>query len=301
MNGMAAPPLTDATLWISLGFAASLFNTAMPLIQEKIKGDGFAVAVWVKLAVVALSLPMVLFFGFPDDPKFYLLTALSAGIWCINDVIYFRTVPVVGAGVVSRILPASVILSFLLWFMFDPALLRTYSDAPVQGMALAMIVALSAFFAMSLKSCPLTWQGVKMLWFVVLAAAIGPLIDKLGLGTSPSAQAPFAFLFCQAAMMLVFWAIFVVIKKPVSRAVFFTRSSWQAGGLIGCVATIKLALKFTALQYCEHPAFLSVILFTDALWIILYYRITGRKDDSKIWAGLGIVACAAALVAVKSF
>ena len=134
-----------------------------------------------------------------------------------------------------------------------------------------------------------------------VAAAIGPVIDKLSLGTSPSAQAPFAFLFCQAAMMLGFWAVFGIIKQPISRAVFLTRSSWHAGGLIGCFATMKLGLKFIALQYCEHPAFLSVILFTDALWIILYYRITGRKDDSKIWAGLGIVACAAALMVVKSF
>jgi hypothetical protein len=39
---------------------------------------------------------------------------------------------------------------------------------------------------------------------------------------------------------------------------------------------------------------------TDALWILLFYRAIGKKDDSKIWAGLGIVGCAAALALVKS-
>ena len=100
--------------------------------------------------------------------------------------------------------------------------------------------------------------------------------------------------------MLVFWATFSLIKKPVSRAVFFSPASLKAGLSIGAVATVKMALKFQALIYSDHPALLSVILFTDALWIIFYYRLTGREDHSKIWAGIGLVACAAALVLVKS-
>ncbi|HPQ50713.1 MAG: hypothetical protein KDJ26_00420 [Alphaproteobacteria bacterium] len=290
----------ETPLWILLGFAASLFNTAIPLIQEKIKADGFALAVWVKIAVVIFSFPVVLYMGFPTDIGFYLMTAISAAIWCINDIIYFRTIPVVGAGVVSRILPASVILSFVVWFGFDPQLLNDYLERPWQATALCLIVLLSVTFSIMMKSCPITWKGIRMIWLVVIAAAIGPLIDKLSLGYAPAANAPFAFMFSQGLIMLVFWATFSLIKKPVSRAVFFSPASLKAGLSIGAVATVKMALKFQALIYCDHPALLSVILFTDALWIIFYYRLTGREDHSKIWAGIGLVACAAALVLVKS-
>lgn len=290
----------DLPLWIILGFAASLLNTAIPLIQEKIKADGFAVAYWVKISVVTISLPIVLYTGWPTDPGFYLITVLSAVIWCINDIIYFRTIPIVGAGVVSRILPASVVISFLVWFLFDPALLIDYLERPWQAAALASIVLLSAFFSVMMKSCPVTWQGIRMIWFVVLAAAIGPLIDKLSLGYAPAAEAPFAFMFAQGAIMLIFWSIYGFIRKPLRRDIFFSRASLTCGLSIGVVASVKLMLKFVALIHCEHPALLSVILFTDALWIIFYYRLTGRQDHSKIWAGLGLVGCAAALVLVKS-
>ncbi|OIN87822.1 MAG: hypothetical protein AUJ12_00525 [Alphaproteobacteria bacterium CG1_02_46_17] len=290
----------ETPLWILLGFAASFLNTAIPLIQEKVKADGFAVAVWVKITVVVTSLPVVLYMGFPTDIGFYVMTAISGAIWCINDIIYFRTIPVVGAGVVSRILPASVILSFVVWFAFDPALLVTYLERPWQAGALFAIVLLSVSFSMMMKSCPITWKGVRMIWFVVLAAAIGPLIDKLSLGYAPAAKAPSAFMFSQGLIMLVFWASYSLIKRPVSRAVFLSKDSLKAGLSIGVVASAKLALKFQALIYCDHPALLSVILFTDALWIIFYYRLTGREDHSKIWAGLGLVGCAAALVLVKS-
>lgn len=100
--------------------------------------------------------------------------------------------------------------------------------------------------------------------------------------------------------MLMMWSVFALIKKPVTRQIFFAKESVKGGIAIGIVATIKLGLKFQALIYCDHPALLSVILFTDALWIILYYKLTGREDHSKIWAGLGLVGCAAALVLVKS-
>ncbi|MDY0029571.1 MAG: hypothetical protein RBR86_06480 [Pseudobdellovibrionaceae bacterium] len=302
--------LLETPLWILLGFAASLFNTAIPLIQEKFKGNGFAVAVWVKIAVVVISLPIVLYMGMPTDKGFYILTATSAIIWCINDIIYFRTIPIVGAGVVSRILPASVILAFVVWFFFDPALLEKYMDNPKQGIMISGIVLLSVVFAIMMKSCPITLKGIKLIWFVVLAAAIGPLIDKLALNIAVSGsagenatnanQAPFAFMFAQGLIMLILWTSFSLIRKPITKQIFLAKESVKAGLSIGVVATIKLALKFQALVYCEHPALLSVILFTDALWIILYYRLTGREDHSKIWAGLGLVGCAAALILVKS-
>ena len=290
----------DTPLWILLGFAASLFNTAIPLIQEKFKADAFAVAYWIKIAVVVLTFPFVIYYGFPTDPGFYLMVALGSLIWCVNDVIYFKAVATVGAGVVSRILPASVIISFLAWFAFEPALIDKYIAEPVQSAAIIAIVLTSVFFAFQLKRCPITWQGIQMVWFVVLAAAIGPLVDKTALGYAPAAQAPFAYAFMQGLCMLIVWSVFAAIRKPVSRAVFLSTPSVKGGLAIGVVATIKLCLKFAALQYCEHPALLSVILFTDALWIIFYYRLTGREDKSNIWAGLGLVGCAAALVLVKS-
>lgn len=293
--------MIDAYLWIILGLLAALANTGSPLVQEKFKGNAFSVAIWVKIGAVLLTLPFVIYFGLPKNPNFYIFAAISGLIWSISDVIYFRTVSEVGAGVVSRLLPSAVLLSFLGWFAFDPSLLSKYIDNPIQGAAVLAIICAASFFAMNMKSCPITMQGFKLIWFVILAAAIGPLVEKVSMGDTPKAQTPFAFVFVQALMMLGFWGLFAIIKRPVTRATFILKSSWKTGLLISIFTTTALCLRFTALQYVEHPALLSVLLFTDALWIVLYYRLTGRKDDSKIWAGLGIVGCAAALVLLKSF
>lgn len=292
--------MTDDLLWISLGLLAALASTGIPLVQEKHKGHPFSVAVWIKIGVVCLTLPFVVYFGLPDNPNFYIFAAISGLIWSISDVIYFRTVSEVGAGVVSRLLPSAILLSFLGWFLFDPALLTKYITNPLQGFGALAVICAASFFAMNLKSCPVSAKGFKRIWFVILAAAIGPLVEKVSMGNTPKAQTPFAFVLIQALMMLGFWGLFALIKRPCSMAVFRDVTSWKTGLLISIFVTFALCLRFTALQYVEHPAFLSVLLFTDALWIIAYYRLTGRRDDSKVWAGLGIVGCAAALVLVKS-
>lgn len=293
--------MTDHFIWISLGVLAAIVSSGIPLVQEKHKGNPFAVAIWVKIGVALLTFPFVLCFGLPDNPRFYIFAGLSAAIWSISDVIYYRSVSEVGAGVVSRVLPSAAILSFLVWFMINPDQLQKYIDHPFQGAAIFLIIVAGSVLAMCMKKCPVSWRGVQLVWFVLLAAAIGPLVEKISMGDSPRIQTPFAMTFVQALMMLGFWSIFALLKRPVTRDIFILPTSWKTGLMISIFMTVVLCSRFAALQYVENPAFLSVILFTDSLWILLYYRLTGRKDDSKIWVGIGIVVCAAALVLVKSF
>lgn len=300
--------MTDYIFWITLGLLSALISIGVPLVQESRRGHPLAVSIWNKIGVVAFMTPVVFWMGgLPDDPQFYIFVAISAIVWSISDVIYFRTIMDTGAGVVSRLLPSAVILSFVGWFFLDPSLFIKYMQHPLQGFVLFAIVVAATVFAMNLKSCPISWKGIKLIWFVILAAAFMPLLEKIimGQGSQGSqggiSKIPFAFIFVQALMMIGIWAIFAVVKKPISRQVFFTETSWKTGLLISVFSTLALCARFTALQYVEHPAFLSVLLFTDAFWILLYHRITGRKDHSNIWAGMGIVVCAAALVLVKSF
>jgi len=293
--------MTYQLIWITLGIVAAIVSSGIPLVQEKHKGNPFAVAIWVKIGVALLTLPLVLYFGLPDTPRFYIFAGLSAAIWSISDVIYYRSVSEVGAGVISRVLPSAAILTFLVWFMINPDQLQKYLDNPIQGGLIFLIIVAASLLAMLMKKCPVSWRGLQLVWFVLLAAAIGPLVEKICMGDTPKMKMPFAMVFVQAVMMLGFWAVYTLVKKPITREVFVLPTSWKTGLLISIFMTVALCARFSALQYVENPAFLSVILFTDSLWILLYYRLIGRKDDSKIWVGLGIVGCAAALVLVKSF
>ena len=286
--------------WALLGLYAALITTAIPLIQERLKAEGFAVAMIVKFVACIAMVPFVITHGFPDNPKFYYAVAITSVLWAISDVIYFRSIPKVGAGVVTRLLPSAVILSFILWFFIDPALLEKYRANPLQASLIAGIILLSAWFASRLKNCAVSWKGFRVIWFVIFAACVGPLIEKMTLGYAPVKQAPFAFVFVQACFMLCCYLLYYMVRKPVSRGVLLSPLSLKAGILIGLCSAAGVTFRFMALQEPEHPAYLSVILFTDALWVVLFHRLIGKSDNSNIWAGLGIVFCAIALTVVKS-
>ena len=292
--------MPDQYLWILLGFAAAIISVAIPLIQEHHKADGYSIAVWIKIVVVISSFPFVLATGFPTDPHFYWFIGGTAILWSISDVVYFSAVGQVGAGVISRILPIASIISFPIWFIFDPNLLDKYLSNPPQFIGICLILLGSTYFAMQMKKCAISLQALRLVWFVLFAAIIGPLLNKLALGYTSTKQAPFSFMLIQGLWMLGFWGIFALIKKPVPLAIFLSPQTIKTGVLIGLAASCVLYFKTYALKLCENPALLTTILLTDAVWILLFYRAIGRKDNSNIWTGLGIVGCAIALVLVKS-
>lgn len=287
-------------LWVPYGFGAVLVSTAVPLIQEKLKANSFALAFWNKVFTATLMLPFVFVHGLPGKPVYYAALALSAALWAIADVLYFRALPVVGAGVVSRLLPSATIITFLLWFLFDPALFDKYLIDKTKSLMITGVILASSYFAFRLKKCEVSMQAVRMVWFVIFAASIGPIVNKILIGTVPTSQGVFAFVFIQALIMITFWSVFYTIRKPVERSVLFSKQSIKPGLVVGMLSGSGVAMKTFALLNVEHPAYLSVVLFMDAVLILGYHRFTGRKDKSDILSGLGIVACAVALVILKS-
>ncbi len=292
--------MTDQLLWILLGFAAAIISTVVPLTQDRQKINGFAFAVWIKVTVVILNFPLLIIAGFPDNMMFYAVTAITSVLWAISDVVYFTAIGSVGAGVISRTLPIAGIISFPVWFLFDPALLDKYLSNPTQFAAICLILLGATYFAMQMKKCAVSLQALRLVWFVLFAAIIGPLIDKVALGHAAAKEAPVAFACVQGFFMIICWGLYATIKKPLTLTEFFKPATFKPAMIAGIGSFVFLYLRFEALRLCEHPALLTVILMTDALWILLFYRIMGRKDNSNIWAGLGIVGCAIALALVKS-
>ncbi len=288
-------------LWAMFGMAAALLSTCMPLIQERMKADGYALAFWNKIFTALLMVPFVLQAGLPSDPAFYVTVALTAILWCVADVVYFRSIPVVGAGVITRMVPSAIIVTFFLWFLFDPALLRAYIADPGRSALIAGIIVLSSFFAVRLKRCPVTWQAIGVIWPLLFAAAVGPIIQKISLSYAATPmQAPYAFVFVQALVMVAIWGAYYLIRRPVPVAAMRAGLSIRTAALVSVFSGFGVVLKNFGLLYAENPAYLSVLLLTDSLIVLAYHRLTGRRDGSDVLSGLGVVACAAALIIVKS-
>ncbi len=287
-------------LWAMFGLSAASFSAIFMLIQERLKISGFAMAFWNKAACALLTLPLALYFGFPENWIFYALVFGGGVVWMISDVQFFSAIPKVGAGTVSRVLPVTIIISFFLWFLFDPALLQKYLTTPVQSGLLIVTLCASVFFATRLRHCPISWQAVRLLWFVLLASIIAPIAIKLITQQSPSSQGPFAYIFSEATFMVMGWYLWFLFKKPVTKEVLFDKRSIKGGIMTGAIFSLMMSSNFMAYSFIDNPALLSAVKFTDTVIILIVYKLTKRKEEADIVSGLGIVACAAVIVLLKS-
>ena len=288
--------------WSVLALSAAMVMSAIPLVQEKFKADGFALALWNKIVVVIIMIPFMISFGFPQDWQFYFYLMITAVMYSISDVVYFRTVPIIGSGVMTRLIPASVVITFFLWFLVEPSLIKNYIDPWQKGIAVIAILALFLYSAMHVKKCNVTWQAVRKIWPVIFVACTGAIFSKLALNHADTGnQGPFAYIFIQSIMMAGFLFLYYLIKKPVTRRTMLSRNTLTTAIVMGIVSSLPIFLKMKALQLADNPALVSMLVITDSLWVLLIYRLIGRKENANIWAGLGIVASAFLIVLIKSF
>lgn len=288
-------------LWAVFGLISASFSAGMMLVQERVKVDGYAIAFWAKVACIVLMAPLALYFGLPDNPVFYALVFSQAILWAISDVIFFNAIARVGAGVISRILPLSVIATFCLWFVIDPALLGEYLDTPIRSALVFLTLCASVWFTMQLRSCAISWQALRIIWFVLFAAVVGPILFKLVAQHTDIQRGPFSYVVVEAAAMVFLWSLYHAIKRPVPRAVMLAPSAIKAGFAVGFFMSLMVASNFAAMLYVDNPGLVPAVKFTDTLLIMLFYKTTGRKEVANVAAGLGIVACAAVIIILRSY
>ena len=287
-------------IWAVFGLATAFFSAVMMLMQEHYKVNGYALPFWIKVACVIVSVPFMMMNGIPAHPMFYFYLGLSAIIYAISDVVFFSAIPKTSAGSVSRLVPSAGVIGFLLWFLIDPALLDKYMQVPVVAGLILTTLCLFAFFAFRLKKCHVTMQTLRDVWFVIFAATTGPILTKMITLYADMEQARYAYIFFQSLMMMTLWVVFMAIRRPVPFSTFFARATWQRGLMIGLVAAVMLLTKFTSYYYVDTPAYIPAMIALDAVIILFYYKMKGKKIEGDVASGLGIVACAAALIILKA-
>lgn len=283
-------------IWALFGVGSALLAAVMMVLQERIKARGFGLALWNKITCIMVMAPFVAVLGAPDNWVFYAIVCSQAVLWTVSDVIIFNIIPVYGAGVVSRIMPLSIIATFFIWLPFDAALVQHYLSAPMVSVGIVAVLGLTVFFGLRLRKCVVTKGALKAALPCLFAAIIGPVFAKLAMAQADVSQAPFSYVFFEAIAMVSMWSIYAHVKKPMTREEFFSKRMVRAGLGIGSITAFMVVLGLLSVHFAANPAYTPAIRLTSAVFIIIIYRIFKHEDRGDVTAGMGIVACALALV-----
>src|SRR5688500_8558083 len=95
--------------WAGLSLGAALTAAIMPIMHEKIRAERLSMMFWLRVVMLLIALPLLVFTGLPGNPTFYAATFVTAFIWCYADLSSIRASEEFGAAVITRLIPLNVL------------------------------------------------------------------------------------------------------------------------------------------------------------------------------------------------
>lgn len=287
--------------WVGLSLGSAITAAIMPIMHERIRAERLSMLFWLRVVMLFLALPLLLVVGFPVSPVFYVATFITAFVWAYADLASFRATEEFGAGSITRLIPLNVFVTFIMWTGLNPELLYGYLGDPLRSAGVLLAMCGAVFFAMRLQRTPVSREALRALGPVILMSGMGVVFAKIALDAAPDSSGVFAYIVVQSLFMILIYGALEAVWHPVPRAVFTGRVAMRTGFLMALASAAHLICKSYAYIIVDNPAYVSVVILTTPLWVMLYYKLVKHQDVGDVKSGLAIVACAAALVYLTSF
>lgn len=290
-------------MWILTSILAALGAAGMVLTGEWARIRAMHLMFWLRVFAVAALSPGVFFIPWPDEPAFYVIILLTALMMVYADVVNFGLAAVNGAGVVSRIGPLSVGLTFVLWVVITPSLLINYAQSPLRGAGILLAITGAVLFSLRLKNCALSWHTMKNMALPIFLSALAVIFGKICMDLTTPLSGIFYYIFLQGVGMIVIYTILFALPSVGGRlprfdmeSQLFSKKVMIAGLLAASFHLLHMVSKYYAFDVVSNPAYVTMIGLSMPLFILLAYFVRGQKEEADILSGLGVVASILLLV-----
>ena len=286
--------------WVAFTLVSAIFSAGIYLVNQYMRQPGHALVFWSRLFTVLALTPCAAFVRMPQSPLFYAAVVATAFCAAFGDIRTFNVAARYGGGVVSRTQPLVIFMTFLLWFAFNPALFGQYARHPLHTGLVLLALGGCGFFSSRLRKCAISRRAFLEMLPALFAYTAATVLNKYAMGHGPLAGAVFGYMYMQSATVVILTGGYILLKGKRPRAETGERrprkmaraAAMLVFGWIGA-----MIFKSTAMAFVPNPAYLSALLYTAPVFIAIFYKLTGHKEEADIMSGLGLVACAALLAA----
>ena len=283
-------------LWVGLAVLSAVFTAMFYLINQYYKQSGLLIVFISRILIVLCMMPVWFFVDLPRNPSFYVIVFLSAILGVYGDVKMMDAVARFGGGVVSRLQPFTLILAFMLWFLFMPSLLEVYyAEGPV-ALGIVFSIVMAVFFASRLRKIPVQKEAIMMTAPALVAYALAICMNKLAMNEESLTSGVYGYMFFQSlfAIPLCYGVMLYqkheMVLKPAE--ILKQKMLMRAGVLMFIAWFFHMVFKMYAVGMTINPSYVATINLIAPLFIILFYKLTGHKETADVKNGLGILVCA---------
>lgn len=284
------------SFWLFPSIAYSISRASHSLVNQQMKLDGRLLTICRRFGLFLIAGILLFFIEIPKSPIFYLAVLSTVPMMIYQDVRQLDAIRKYGAGVVSRIMPLAILITFIVWGMVSPEWRHEFFARPLilQGV---IIICLGVIIGTAIYQSKSRFDVRVMayLWPVLFTSGIGSVLNKISMINASSLMGGVVvYMFIQSAGVgghLLYKEFRDQQKNGRSeRDNGFSKDYAKAGTLLIAIGFVSMTLKNIAMAFTPNPAYVSAITLLAPIWIILFNKINSVEDRAHIPAGITIVA-----------
>lgn len=298
MRGMYTTPsfiLHSSWIWLVLAIASSLISAQNVEANRRAKQEGFRLNLW-RMTIAALFwLPLALLQPWPTDWLFY-AAAIFGGVALIIGFTIQNDLATKHNGRVAILyLPLKAVLVFLLWACIDANARAHIFARPLVTLGVMGCLGVMVFALAEFRKNDVSWSSFRAVLPVVAVYGMGDLLARLSVTPEGLQAQLIVFLFIVAltsavtSLMLWHW-------RPKPGLPLMTKKLARHGMRAAVSSVVNQMCFFMALVLGPSPAYVSMVALLAPVWLLVYHRVAGIKDDANPLAGTLLVFAAIVLM-----
>jgi hypothetical protein len=290
-------------LWPLTAILFSIGISVYALLNQQIKASPTVLAFWRNIGVGVITLPLLFFINLPSQPIFYVAVVATGVLSLIFDITFFKNAARLGAGVVSRLIPLGVVLTFIIWGLVSPNWRQSFlSLGIIQQGAIILALVGCTLSVMIMKKSRYDVIALKRMMPIILSVAMIDVLTKVAMDSAALMAGIISYICLQgltAGILLVLYQA-VVKKTPISIDQVTKNGAWNYGVFLIIIVVFILVCKTASIAWASNPSYVSAIGLLSPFWVDIYNRFKKVPDRSNQLAGFVVVLSVAVLILVTA-
>lgn len=288
--------MTPPFLWLISALVSSMLSAQNVEMNRRAKQEGFRLNLW-RMGLSALFwFPLAMLQPWPHDPLFY-VAAIFGGLVLIVGFTIQTDLAVKHNGRVAIVyMPLKAILVFLVWMLVSVHAREHLIEHPLRGLGVLVCLGIMVAALFSFRKHDVSWSSFKAVLPIVVLYGAADILTKSIISPAQLGQELIVFLFVISAAsagvscLLLPW-------RPQPQLPLVTPMLIRHGGWAAFGSTLNQVCFFIALILGPSPAYVSMVALLAPVWLLVFHRLSGIKDDASPVAGTVLVGAAILLMA----
>lgn len=259
-------------MWVLYALGASIVNAIYYIFNQNVRLQPSVFMIYRGIVVALIVLPVCLLYKPIEAWQFYAISIVQGLIISYNDLKSLKGHKKYGAENIGSVGPLSVAFVFFFWCLLEPLIILKYCQTPIKTFFILLSLSGIIYALMQYRKVKITKEVFMYMLPVILLSAIISILNKKIMYYAEDSLYGLCYWRIFITSMVVgciHTIIYAVKKQPLpdlikkenlSKTIFFI------------LMPASMLFRNMAMYYTENPSYVSAIVYTSLLWLMVINR-----------------------------